>query len=109
MTKKPNLIPAYLGTTLPSQSTFFISFLMLCAFTVYPFELLRPVPLAIVAFKRKFFNMTPREAKESWRPPPAAYDALVRLTAVNQNMLQTPGEREGKIKISIMFQSIIVF
>lgn len=77
---KPTSIVDYLAQTLPGQSTFFITLIMLMGLGAFPFELLRIGPLIVVALKRKFLNMTPREDKAAWRPPPIAYDVQVSYT-----------------------------
>ncbi|KAK3701719.1 hypothetical protein QZH41_018872 [Actinostola sp. cb2023] len=74
MIKKPMELPTFLAQTLPSQSTFFITLILLMSFGAFPMELLRIGPLIVVAIKRKFCNLTPREDKAAWRPPPIAYD-----------------------------------
>lgn len=75
--KKPMELPGLLATSLPSQSTFFITLIMLMSLGGFPLELLRIGPLIVVAIKRKFLNLTPREDKAAWRPPPIAYDVQV--------------------------------
>jgi len=76
---KPMELPTFLATSLPGQSTFFITLIMLMSLGAFPFELLRIGPLIVVAIKRKFFNLTPREDRAAWRPPPIAYDVQVSL------------------------------
>jgi hypothetical protein len=75
---QPTQIVGFLAETLPGQSTFFITLIMLLSLGGFPLELLRIGPLIVVALKRKFLNLTPREDKAAWRPPPIAYDVQVR-------------------------------
>ena len=76
---RPASFVDYLAQTLPGQSTFFITLIMLMGLGGFPMELLRIGPLIVVALKRKFLNLTPREDKAAWRPPPIAYDVQVNL------------------------------
>lgn len=76
--EKPMELPSFLAQTLPGQSTFFITLIMLMSLGGFPMELLRIGPLIVVAIKRKFLNLTPREDKAAWRPPPVAYDVQVK-------------------------------
>lgn len=75
--KKPMELPSFLAETLPGQSTFFITLIMLLSLGAFPLELLRIGPLIVVAIKRKFLDLSPKEDKAAWRPPPIAYDVQV--------------------------------
>ncbi|EDO37194.1 predicted protein, partial [Nematostella vectensis] len=75
MIDAPKEIPDFLATTLPSQSTFFISLIMLYALPFYSLELLQLFPLILWPFA-KCSQRTPREEKESWRPSSLPYDQM---------------------------------
>ena len=77
MIDNPTQIPSFLAEALPSQSVFFICFIMLTTLTGYALQLLRIVPLILVAIKRKWLVKTEREEKLAWRPPPILYDRVV--------------------------------
>lgn len=81
MLDNPSQIPAFLAEALPSQSVFFICYIMLATLTGYALQLLRIVPLILVAIKRKWLAKTPREDKLAWKPPPILYDRVVRTRA----------------------------
>lgn len=76
MIDNPTQIPSFLAEALPSQSVFFICFIMLATLTGYALQLLRIVPLILVAIKRKWLVKTEREEKLAWRPPPILYDRV---------------------------------
>lgn len=76
MLDNPSQIPAFLAEALPSQSVFFICYIMLATLTGYALQLLRIVPLILVAIKRKWLAKTPREDKLAWKPPPILYDRV---------------------------------
>ncbi|XP_022787942.1 CSC1-like protein ERD4 [Stylophora pistillata] len=76
MADKPSQIPSFLAEALPSQSTFFICFIMLATLTGYALQLLRIVPLILVSIKRKWLVKTPREDELAWKPPPILYDRV---------------------------------
>lgn len=81
MLDNPSQIPAFLAEALPSQSVFFICYIMLATLTGYALQLLRIVPLILVAIKRKWLAKTAREDKLAWKPPPILYDRVVRSRA----------------------------
>jgi len=76
MIDNPSQIPSFLAEALPSQSVFFICFIMLTTLTGYALQLLRIVPLILVAIKRKWLVKTTREDELAWRPPPVLYDRV---------------------------------
>ena len=77
MLDNPSQIPSFLAEALPSQAVFFICYIMLATLTGYALQLLRVVPLILVAIKRKWLVKTPREEALAWRPPPVLYDRVV--------------------------------
>ena len=79
MADNPSQIPSFLAEALPSQSTFFICYIMLATLTGYALQLLRVVPLILVSIKRKWLVKTPREDDLAWKPPPVLYDRVVSL------------------------------
>lgn len=76
MADNPSQIPSFLAEALPSQSTFFICYIMLATLTGYALQLLRVVPLILVSIKRKWLVKTPREDDLAWKPPPVLYDRV---------------------------------
>lgn len=80
MIDNPSQIPSFLAEALPSQSVFFICFIMLTTLTGYALQLLRIVPLILVAIKRKWLVKTAREDELAWRPPPVLYDRVVGIS-----------------------------
>ena len=77
MANSPAKIPAFLAESLPSQSVFFICYIMLVSLTALPLELLRIGPLIVVAIKHKWLCKTKREEEAAWKPPPVAYEKVV--------------------------------
>ena len=77
MLDNPSQIPSFLAEALPSQAVFFICYIMLATLTGYALQLLRVVPLILVAIKRKWLVKTPREEALAWKPPPVLYDRVV--------------------------------
>ena len=77
MLDNPSQIPSFLAEALPSQSVFFICYIMLATLSGYALQLLRVVPLILVAIKRKWLAKTAREDKLAWNPPPILYDRVV--------------------------------
>ena len=77
MLDNPTQIPSFLAEALPSQSVFFICYIMLATLTGYALQLLRIVPLILVAIKRKWLVKTKREDDLAWKPPPILYDRVV--------------------------------
>lgn len=76
MLDNPSQIPSFLAEALPSQSVFFICYIMLATLTGYALQLLRIVPLILVAIKRKWLVKTAREDDLAWKPPPVLYDRV---------------------------------
>ena len=77
MLDNPSQIPSFLAEALPSQSVFFICYIMLATLTGYALQLLRIVPLILLAIKRKWLVKTAREDDLAWKPPPVLYDRVV--------------------------------
>ena len=91
MLDNPSQIPTFLAESLPSQSLFFICYIMLATLTGYALQLLRIAPLIIVAIKRKWLVKTEREEKAAWRPPPVLYDRVVSNSDLGNNFLKLLG------------------
>ena len=91
MSDNPSQIPTFLAESLPSQSLFFICYIMLATLTGYALQLLRIAPLIIVAIKRKWLVKTEREEKAAWRPPPVLYDRVVSNSDLGNNFLKLLG------------------
>ena len=73
----PSSIFNILATTIPRQSSFFASYIMLQALTRFPLELLRAVPLLLRWLKRRFgLVVSEREHVELNLPPFAPYGRL---------------------------------
>ena len=75
--KKPNSIVSLLGTSLPPNATFFITFVALKFFVGYGLELSRLVPLVIYHIKRRFLCKTEAELQEAWAPGAFGYATRV--------------------------------
>lgn len=88
MLDNPSQIPSFLAESLPSQSVFFICYIMLATLTGYALQLLRIVPLILVAIKRKWLAKTPREHALAWKPPAVLYDRVVSIL-IRQSMGDT--------------------
>ncbi|XP_048589618.1 CSC1-like protein HYP1 [Nematostella vectensis] len=73
MIESPKKIPEFLARTLPSQSTFFIMFIVLNSLTGFSFEIIRVFDLLVLCVT-KCISRTPREKRTSWEPPRANYD-----------------------------------
>uniref|UniRef100_A0A5B6ZFE5 CSC1-like protein ERD4 n=1 Tax=Davidia involucrata TaxID=16924 RepID=A0A5B6ZFE5_DAVIN len=71
--KKPNSIVTLLGTSLPNNATFFLTYVALKFFVGYGLELSRIVPLIIYHLKRKYLCKTQAELKEAWSPGDLGY------------------------------------
>ncbi|XP_077243829.1 CSC1-like protein ERD4 [Tasmannia lanceolata] len=65
---KPKTIVTMLGTSLPANATFFLTFVALKFFVGYGLELSRLIPLIIYHLKRKYLCKTEAEVKEAWAP-----------------------------------------
>ena len=91
MLDNPSQIPTFLAESLPSQSLFFICYIMLATLTGYALQLLRIAPLIIVAIKRKWLVKTEREEKAAWRPPPVLYDRVISNSDLGNNFLKLLG------------------
>jgi hypothetical protein len=83
----PSSIPQLLAQTLPQQSTFFITFVMIQAARKGPMGILRILPFIIWCIKRKFLAKSPREIYNVNSPPKynfatAAADQLLIFTIV---------------------------
>ncbi|KAL7243199.1 hypothetical protein ACSBR1_015584 [Camellia fascicularis] len=66
--KNPNFIVSLLAESLPSNATFFLTYVALRFFVSYGLELSRIVPLIIYHLKRKYACKTKAELKEAWSP-----------------------------------------
>ncbi|KAL7243195.1 hypothetical protein ACSBR1_015581 [Camellia fascicularis] len=66
--KNPNFIVSFLAESLPSNATFFLTYVALRSFVGYGLELSRIVPLIIYHLKRKYACKTEAELKEAWSP-----------------------------------------
>lgn len=65
----PTSIAALLGAALPKASTFFINYIMLNTFSVFPMKLLTVGPLVVGFLKKKFLAKTPKELLLAEVPP----------------------------------------
>ncbi|XP_043688546.1 CSC1-like protein ERD4 [Telopea speciosissima] len=75
--KHPNTIITVLGTGLPANATFFLTFVALQFFVGYGLELSRLVPLIIYHLKRKYLCKSEAEVKEAWAPGDFGYATTV--------------------------------
>ncbi|KAJ4980748.1 hypothetical protein NE237_031585 [Protea cynaroides] len=75
--KQPNKAVSILGTGLPANATFFLTFVALKFFVGYGLELSRLVPLIIFHLKRKYICKTEAELKEAWAPGDFGYGTRV--------------------------------
>ncbi|XP_052182085.1 CSC1-like protein ERD4 [Diospyros lotus] len=66
--KNPSSIVSLLARSLPSNATFFLTFVALKFFVGYGMELFRVVPLIIYRLKRKYLCKTEAEIKLAWAP-----------------------------------------
>ncbi|KAF5944035.1 hypothetical protein HYC85_018112 [Camellia sinensis] len=66
--KNPNFIVSLLAESLPSNATFFLTYVALRFFVGYGLELSRIVPLIVYHLKRKYACKTEAELKEAWSP-----------------------------------------
>ncbi|KAJ9691099.1 hypothetical protein PVL29_013323 [Vitis rotundifolia] len=74
---KPKSIVSVLAKSLPSNATFFLTFVALKFFVGYGLELSRIVPLIIFHLKRKYLCKTETEVKEAWAPGDFGYVSRV--------------------------------
>ncbi|XP_034697637.1 CSC1-like protein ERD4 [Vitis riparia] len=70
-------IVSILAKSLPSNATFFLTFVALKFFVGYGLELSRIVPLIIFHLKRKYLCKTETEVKEAWAPGDLGYVSRV--------------------------------
>ncbi|XVF40062.1 hypothetical protein PTKIN_Ptkin01aG0082200 [Pterospermum kingtungense] len=75
--KDPNSLIPLLAKSLPSNATFFLTFVALKFFVGYGLELSRLVPLIIYHLKRKYLCKTEAELKEAWFPGDLGYGTRV--------------------------------
>ncbi|XP_058070875.1 CSC1-like protein ERD4 [Magnolia sinica] len=66
--KNPNQIITILGHSLPTNASFFLTFVALKFFVGYGLELSRLIPLIIYHLKKKYMCKTEAEVKEAWAP-----------------------------------------
>eukprot|EP01018_Ginkgo_biloba_P029931 Gb_08556 [translate_table: standard] len=74
---QPNSIISLLGTSLPPNASFFITFVALRFCVGYGLELSRVVPLVIYHIKRRFRCKTEAELQEAWAPGAFRYATRV--------------------------------
>lgn len=74
---RPKEIVSILAKSLPSNATFFLTFVALKFFVGYGLELSRIVPLIIFHLKRKYLCKTETEVKEAWAPGDLGYVSRV--------------------------------
>ncbi|KAJ4961739.1 hypothetical protein NE237_021649 [Protea cynaroides] len=75
--KNPNIIVSILGTGLPANATFFLTFVALQFFVGYGLELSRLIPLIMYHLKKKYLCITEDELKEAWAPGEFEYATRV--------------------------------
>eukprot|EP00897_Mesotaenium_endlicherianum_P009628 jgi/Mesen1/8694/ME000052S08123 len=75
--KNPGSVVDLLGSSLPQNSTFFITFIALKFLVGKGLELARISPLIIYTIKRKFLCKTEQELNEAWAPKGLDYAGLV--------------------------------
>lgn len=75
--KKPDSLVPLLGTNLPLNATFFLTFVALKFFVGYGLELSRLIPLIIYHLKKKYVCKTEVELKEAWAPGDINYATRV--------------------------------
>ncbi|XP_009377479.2 CSC1-like protein ERD4 [Pyrus x bretschneideri] len=75
--KDPNSLVDLLATSLPANSTYFLTFVALKFFVGYGLELSRLVPLIIFHIKRKYFCKSEDEVKAAWLPRGLGYGTRV--------------------------------
>ncbi|KAK6932142.1 CSC1/OSCA1-like, N-terminal transmembrane domain [Dillenia turbinata] len=71
--KHPSQIVNLLASSLPSNATFFLTYVALKFFVGYGLELSRIVPLIIFHLKKKYLCKTETEVKEAWAPGDLSY------------------------------------
>ncbi|XP_002280109.1 CSC1-like protein ERD4 [Vitis vinifera] len=74
---QPKELVSILAKSLPSNATFFLTFVALKFFVGYGLELSRIVPLIIFHLKRKYLCKTETEVKEAWAPGDLGYVSRV--------------------------------
>ncbi|GLT59149.1 hypothetical protein SLA2020_319850 [Shorea laevis] len=75
--KNPKSIVSLLAKSLPSNATFFITYIALKFFVGYGLELSRLVPLIIFHLKKKYLCKTEAEIKDAWFPGDLGYATRV--------------------------------
>ncbi|CAN6546061.1 unnamed protein product [Malus baccata var. baccata] len=75
--KDPNSLVSILASSLPSNATYFLTFVALKFFVGYGLELSRLVPLIIFHIKRKYLCKTEAEVKAAWLPSDLGYGTRV--------------------------------
>eukprot|EP00850_Spirogloea_muscicola_P019834 SM000200S05824 [mRNA] locus=s200:186435:196386:+ [translate_table: standard] len=75
--KNPSSVINLLGSALPQNATFFISFIALKFLVGYGLSLSRVVPLIIFHLKRRFLCKTEQELKDAWDPQAIQYHTAV--------------------------------
>eukprot|EP00850_Spirogloea_muscicola_P020389 SM000214S06783 [mRNA] locus=s214:190588:201621:+ [translate_table: standard] len=75
--KNPSSVINLLGSALPQNATFFISFIALKFLVGYGLSLSRLVPLIIFHLKRRFLCKTEQELKDAWDPQAIQYHTAV--------------------------------
>ncbi|KAM1032781.1 hypothetical protein ACFX13_037170 [Malus domestica] len=75
--KDPNSLVDILASSLPSNATYFLTFVALKFFVGYGLELSRLVPLIIFHIKRKYLCKTEAEVKAAWLPSDLGYGTRV--------------------------------
>lgn len=74
---EPKKLVSILAKSLPSNATFFLTFVALKFFVGYGLELSRIVPLIKFHLKRKYLCKTETEVKEAWAPGDLGYVSRV--------------------------------
>ncbi|KAF7015900.1 hypothetical protein CFC21_029618 [Triticum aestivum] len=75
--ENPTGIVTTLGSRLPGNATFFLTFVALKFFVGYGLELSRLVPLIIFHLKRKYLCKTEDEVRAAWAPGDLGYNTRV--------------------------------
>ncbi|GAB2228714.1 hypothetical protein Droror1_Dr00022837 [Drosera rotundifolia] len=73
----PNKIVNLLASSLPSNATFFLTYVALLFFVGYGLQLSRIVPLIIFHLKRKYLCVTEADVKAAWAPGDLGYATRV--------------------------------
>jgi hypothetical protein len=77
MTENPPGIVDLLGSSIPQQATFFITYIALSGFVGYGLALSQIIRVAIYLIKKKFLAKTEEELREAWAPGSFNYGATV--------------------------------